>query len=181
VRSAARLGLSTSGAPALPGVVHTRPRHACRPAALRTTAQSVDKLLSFHTVNAVHALLRVAHLSRKPWGLVTRVLWTTVANSAPARSDAARSPSRTSWGRQCHCRGRCEARMANSWNCSLFIFKRVDNIDSRTLTCQEGRRALRGAVGSLYLGSTSTTSSGGPHAATARLHARGAAHHGSKR
>jgi hypothetical protein len=60
--------VSSSGAPALPGVVDTRSRHACWPAALRAAAQSVDKLLSFHTVNAVHALLRVACLLRKPGG-----------------------------------------------------------------------------------------------------------------
>ena len=60
--------VSSSGAPALPCVVDTRSRHACWPAALRAAAQSVDKLLSFHTVNAVHALLRVACLLRKPGG-----------------------------------------------------------------------------------------------------------------
>ena len=66
MRSAARLGLSSTGTPALPRVeVHTRPRHACMPAAPRTTGQSVDKLLAFRTVHAAHALLRVVHLSRK--------------------------------------------------------------------------------------------------------------------
>jgi hypothetical protein len=66
VRSAARLGLFSTGTPALPRVeVHTRPRHACMPAAPRTTGQSVDKLLAFRTVHAAHALLRVVHLSRK--------------------------------------------------------------------------------------------------------------------
>ena len=71
--------------------------------------------------------------------------------------------------------------MCSKFSSKGLVLKQRGNIESRTLTCLEGRRTLRGVFGSLHLGSSSATSSGGRHAATARLQAHRATHHGSKR
>ena len=181
MRSAARLGLSSTGTPALPRVeVHTRPRHACMPAAPRTTGQSVDKLLLFHTVKLHKRFIHCCESSiyRESRGPGTQV---TESQLGIWRVVIRRGESLLALHNRSGSSVPAPRAVCSKFSSKGLVLKQRGNIDSRTLTCLEGRRTLRGVFGSLHLGSSSATSSGGRHAATARLQAHRATHHGSNR
>ena len=123
--------------------------HINRSAVVRTTGQSVGKSSSIQTLpKSSCAVLRLSLEKAGAWHPGIRIA-VAVDYRCQLSASGGSSLSATAWKRRCQCLGLYAARKANCRNCSLFIFKRGDNIDSRTLTCLKGRRALRGAVGSL--------------------------------